>query len=306
MIYILLFLVFILLFIYGMTLLRAGLFDLSSQSLKKWLGKVTDKPWKGFLLSIFLTALLQSSSAVMVLTIGLIAARILTFPQSIGIILGTNIGTTFTTEFITFDLNNYLLPLAITGVLCILINKKKLRSIGFIFLGISIVFTTMRGFNYFAEMLEQSSYVQPFFLHLADHPLLALFVGICVTALIQSSTATIGMMMGFLHADLLPIEIAIIIMLGSNIGTCITSYIASLGTDKSAKLCAYAHIWLNIGGVIFFLPFIPYLADLVQYMTLDKDVQLAHASLIFNIISSIIVLPFAERFGQLIMKIHKY
>lgn len=305
MIYIFLFLLLILLFIYGMTLLRTGLFDLSSYSLKNWLERLTDKPWKGFLISIFITALLQSSSAVMVLTIGLIAARILTFPQSIGIILGTNVGTTFTTEFITFDLNNYLLPLTIMGVLFILINKGKSRSIGLIFLGISIVFTTMRGFKYFAGMLEQSSLLQPFFLHLTDHPMLALFVGIVLTALIQSSTATIGMMMGFLHAGLLPIEIAIAIMLGSNIGTCITSYIASLGTDKSAKLCAYAHIWLNVGGVLLFLPFINSLAGFVQDMTVDIDAQLAHASLIFNVISSIIVLPFAERFGQLIMKIHK-
>ena len=304
MIFILLFILFIVLFIYGMTMLRTGLFNLSSHSLELWMGKLTNKPWKGFIISIIITALLQSSSAVMVLTIGLISARILTFPQSIGIILGTNIGTTFTTEFITFNINNYLLPLAILGVLFIIINKHKLRSIGCILFGISIVFTTMRGFKYFAGMVEHSPLVNNFFLQLADRPIVALIVGIIVTGLIQSSTATIGIMMGFLQAGLLPLEIAIAIMLGSNIGTCITSYLASIGTEKSAKLCAYAHIWLNIGGVILFFPFIDNLAHVVQGMTTNLDVQLAHASLIFNIISSILVLPFAERFGKLIMKIH--
>ncbi|WP_400242514.1 Na/Pi symporter [Niallia sp. JL1B1071] len=304
MIYLLLFIVLILLFIFGMTLLRTGLFNLSSQSLKGWLEKLTDKPWKGLIISILITALLQSSAAVMVLTIGLISARVLTFPQSIGIILGTNIGTTLTTEFITFDINDYLLPLAIIGVLFMIINKSHLRSIGFILFGISIVFTTMRGFKYFAGMIEHHPLLNTFFLQLADQPIIALLVGIGVTALIQSSTATIGIIMGFLEAGLLPLEIAIAIMLGSNIGTCITSYLASIGTEKSAKLCAYAHIWLNIGGVILFYPFIDELAATVKNMTADIDVQLAHASLIFNVLSSLLVLPFAERFGKLIMRIH--
>lgn len=304
MIYLLLFIVLILLFIYGMTLLRTGLFNLSSQSLKGLLEKLTDKPWKGLIISIIITALLQSSAAVMVLTIGLISARVLTFPQSIGIILGTNIGTTFTTEFITFDINNYLLPIAIIGVLFMIINKYQLRSIGFILFGISIVFTSMRGFKYFAGMIEHQSFLHSFFLQLSDRPIVALLVGIIITALIQSSTATIGIIMGFLEAGLLPIEIAIAIMLGSNIGTCITSYLASIGTEKSAKLCAYAHIWLNIGGVILFYPFIDGLANIVKNMTPDIDVQLAHASLLFNVLSSLLVLPFAERFGKLMLRIH--
>ncbi|MGN8841386.1 Na/Pi symporter [Niallia sp. HCP3S3_B10] len=304
MIYLILFIVLILLFIFGMTLLRTGLFNLSSKSLKGLLEKLTDKPWKGLIISILITALLQSSAAVMVLTIGLISARVLSFPQSIGIILGTNIGTTLTTEFITFDINDYLLPLAIIGVLFMIINKSQLRSIGFILFGIATVFTTMRGFKYFAGMIEDHPLLNTFFLQLADQPIIALLVGIGVTALIQSSTATIGIMMGFLEAGMLPIEIAIAIMLGSNIGTCITSYLASIGTEKSSKLCAYAHIWLNIGGVILFYPFIDILAATVKNMTADIDVQLAHASLLFNVLSSLLVLPFAERFGKLIMRIH--
>lgn len=304
MIYLIFFIILILLFIYGMTLLRTGLFNLSSQSLKNSLEKLTDKPWKGLIVSIFITAILQSSAAVMVLTIGLISARVLSFPQSIGIILGTNIGTTFTTEFITFNMNNYLLPLAILGVLLITINKYQLRSFGFILFGISIVFTTMRGFKYFAGMMEHHPALNSFFLSLADRPFIALLVGIIITALIQSSTATIGIIMGFLSAELLPIEIAIAIMLGSNIGSCITSFLAAIGTEKSAKLCAYAHIWLNIGGVILFYPFINDLAAIVKNMTAEMDVQLAHASLLFNVLSSLLVLPFAERFGKLIMRLH--
>ncbi|MCE4046996.1 MULTISPECIES: Na/Pi symporter [Bacillaceae] len=305
MLYIGLFIIMILLFIYGMTLLRTGLFNLSSHSLKALLEKLTNKPWKGMVAAIIITAVLQSSSAVMVLTIGLIAARVLTFPQSIGIILGTNIGTTFTTEFITYDISDFLLPLAIIGAVFILVNKHKLRSIGFVLFGIAIVFTAMKGFKHFASIIQDNPFMQTFLAHLSDRIILALAVGILLTALIQSSTATIGIIMGFLTADMLSIEAGIAIMLGSNIGTCITSYLASIGAEKQAKLCAYAHIWLNVGGVLLFYPFIGQLTDAVEYMTSAKDVQLAHASLLFNVLSSILVLPFAEQFGKWIMKLHK-
>ncbi|WP_445490331.1 Na/Pi symporter [Niallia sp. 03133] len=305
MIYIGLFILLILLFIFGMTLLRTGLFNLSSQSLKIWLERLTDKPWKGMIISIIITAILQSSSAVMVLTIGLISAGVLTFPQSIGIILGTNIGTTFTTEFITFNIDNFLLPLALLGVVFILVNKRKMRSIGFVFLGIAIVFTTMRGFKYFASILQHNAFMEHFLFYLSDRTLLAVFVGIIITALIQSSTATIGIIMGFLTAGMLPIETGIAVMLGSNVGTCITSYLASVGAQKEARLSAYAHIWLNIGGVALFYPFIAPLKQIVEALTPVKDVQLAHASLLFNVITSVLVLPFAQSFGKWIMRMHK-
>jgi len=305
MMYIGLFIVFIILFIFGMTILRTGLFNLTSHNLKIWLEKLTNRPWKGFIISIIITALLQSSSAVMVLTIGLIAARALTFPQSIGIILGTNIGTTFTTEFITFNIDQLLLPLAVLGVFFILMNNKKWRSFGFILFGIAIVFTAMRGFKYFASILQEAPAIKDFLLYMADHTFFALAAGVLLTALIQSSTATIGIIMGFLSAGMLPIETGIAVMLGSNIGTCITSYLASIGGEKESKLCAYAHIWLNIGGVILFYPFIHELKTIVESMTANKDVQLAHASLFFNVLSSFLVLPFAEKFGHLIIKMHK-
>lgn len=123
MLYILLFILFILLFIFGMTIIRFGLFNLSGNKLKGWLTKLTSTPFKGMVTGTFVTALLQSSSAVMVITIGLISAKIMTFPQSIGIILGTNIGTTFKTELITFNLDKVLVPLAIIGAFLTFLNQ---------------------------------------------------------------------------------------------------------------------------------------------------------------------------------------
>lgn len=130
MLYIILFILFILLFIFGMTIIRFGLFNLSANKLKGWMTKLTSNPLRGMVTGTFVTALLQSSSAVMVITIGLISAKIMTFPQSIGIILGTNIGTTFKTELITFNLDAILVPLAIIGALLTFLRILKLEVLG--------------------------------------------------------------------------------------------------------------------------------------------------------------------------------
>lgn len=305
MLYILLFSFLIGLFITGMTLLKIGLFNLSSNKLKVWLSKLTSSPWKGLIVGTIITALIQSSSAVMVITIGLIAARILSFPQSIGIILGTNIGSTFTTEFITFDLDEWLIPLALLGTLFIWLRNVKIRSMGLVLIGISAVFTAMRGFENLAVPLKTIPFIENHLLSINENYLLSVVTGFVLTAIIQSSGATIGIMMGFLTTGIVNLEGSIGVMLGSNIGTCVSAYIASLGSSKEAKLSSYAHIWLNVLGVLLFYPFIEQLSTLVKALTIEADVQLAHASLIFNIITSLIVLPFANQFGNLILKIHK-
>ena len=292
------------LFIYGMTLLRSGLMNLSANSLKKWLVKLTNAPWKGVIIGTLITAVLQSSSAVMIITIGLISARMLSFPQSIGIILGTNIGTTFTTELITFNIESYIIPLAVIGAILALTKKKNLRSTGFILLGISCVFAAMRGFEYFAGTLKNIEIVNRLLLTLDENLLYGVAAGILITAIIQSSTATTGIIMGFLTAGSMDLDTGIAIMLGSNIGTCVDAYLASIGSGKEAKLSAYAHIWLNIIGVIVFYPFIGILTSIGLQLAAEVDVQLAHISVIFNVVTSLLVLPFATPFGKFIMKIH--
>ncbi|MFE8696738.1 Na/Pi symporter [Cytobacillus sp. FJAT-53684] len=292
------------LFIYGMTLLRSGLMNLSANSLKKWLVKLTNAPWKGVIIGTLITAVLQSSSAVMIITIGLISARMLSFPQSIGIILGTNIGTTFTTELITFNIESYIIPLAVIGAILALTKKKNLRSTGFILLGISCVFAAMRGFEYFAGTLKNIEIVNRLLLTLDENLLYGVAAGILITAIIQSSTATTGIIMGFLTAGSMDLDTGIAIMLGSNIGTCVDAYLASIGSGKEAKLSAYAHIWLNIIGVIVFYPFIGMLTSIGLQLAAEVDVQLAHISVIFNVVTSLLVLPFATPFGKFIMKIH--
>jgi phosphate:Na+ symporter len=304
MLYIILFILFILLFIFGMTIMRFGLFNLSADKLRDWLIKLTSTPFKGMLTGTFITALLQSSTAVMVITIGLISARIMTFPQSIGIILGTNIGTTFKTELITFNLDAILVPLAIGGAFLIFFKSKKIRSIGMLLFGIAAVFTAMKGFELLAHPLTSMRFINKFILSINDNVLLSLLTGTIITAIIQSSTAMTGIAMGFLSAGLLQLDAGIAIVLGANIGTCITAIIASIGGGKESRLAAYAHVWLNVFGVLLFIPLIPFLSEKAFLLASQKDVQLAHISVIFNVVTSILVLPFATKFGEMILYIH--
>ncbi|MBA4535879.1 Na/Pi cotransporter family protein [Bacillus aquiflavi] len=305
MLYFFMFILFLFLFIFGMTVLRTGLFNLSAQSLRSWLTKLTDKAWKGLIVGTIITMVLQSSSAVMVITIGLISAKMISFPQSIGIILGTNIGTSVTTEIITFNIDPFLIPLFVLGAALLLSNHSRICSIGLSLFGIAAVFTAMRGFKKLADPLASLPFVTQIFQLIDHNHFLSVIVGSFITAIIQSSTALTGIVMGFLSSAALNVDTGIALMLGSNIGTCMTAFIASIGAGREAKLCAYAHIWLNILGVILFFPFINHLTVFTSLATDQLDVQLAHSSVIFNLISSLIVLPFAHRFGKFILAIHK-
>ena len=298
------FILLISLFIFGMSMLRHGLLHLSGDSLKGWLYKATSTPWKGFLAGILITCMLQSSSAVMIITIGLISAKMLSFPQSIGIILGTNIGTTITTELITFDIQSFLIPIVGLAIVFLFSKKKKLQSIGLVLLGISFVFMAMAGFEYLALPLREFGIVDRFILAMDQSLLLSVIAGIIITAIIQSSTATTAIIMGFLSVGSFDLDTGIAILLGSNIGTCVDAFLASIGGGKEARLTAYAHTWLNVLGVTTFFPFIGTLAEIGPSLATNPEVQLAHISVIFNVTCSIAVLPIAEKFGKLIIKLH--
>lgn len=300
----LLFFLFIGIFLTGMYVLRLGLFQLSGEKLNALLTKLTNQPWKGFLVGIIFTGLLQSSSAVMVMTIGLVSAGSLTFGQTIGIILGTNIGSTLITEFMTFSLEQWVIPGVVLGILLITFPHKLFKSIGMAFIGLSAIFAAMNGFKVLSKPIATYPLIHHFLLDMNQHLAIALLVGILLTAIIHSSSATIGIAMSFITSGELTLATAIIIMLGSNIGTCITGYMASIGSGKEATFTAYAHIWLNIIGVGIFLPFIHHLEKFAAFFSASKEMQLAHSSVIFNVITSLIVLPIAKQFAAFILFIH--
>ncbi|MFS0822649.1 Na/Pi symporter [Bacillus sp. 1P02SD] len=300
-----LFAVFIAIFLFGMTVMRTGLYNLTGDKLKVLLIRFTDTPFKGLLTGTIITAIIHSSSAVMVLVVGLIATGYLTFKQSIGIILGTNIGTTFTAEMITFDIFEWIVPILILGFLCLLISNQQVFSFGAFLFGLGCMFVAMNGFEQLAGPISQFPSIHTFFQQTNESSIFGVGVGTILTSIIQSSTATTGIIMGFMNEQLLTLNAGVAVLLGANIGTCITAYIASLGSRHEAKLAAYAHIWINVLGVILFFPFINILGKVAMLLTSHPDVQIAHVSLIFNVLTSLLFLPFAGVLTKFIMKIHR-
>jgi len=298
------FILYILLFIGGMTVMRTGLMNISGKLMKEWLLRFTSTPFKGLLFGILITVLLQSSSAVMILTVGFISAGLLTFPQSIGIILGTNIGTTATVEFLAYGTDEMIIPLLILGSIFILIPMTKTRNIGLFFYGLGAIFLAMFGFEHLAAPLADSDVIRPLIANVNNSVLVSAIVGCILTAIIQSSTAMTGIAMGFMNANIVNLPAAIALMLGSNIGTCLDAYIASIGGGREAKLSVYAHIWLNVVGVLLFLPFTETFANYMEYLSLIPEKQLAHASVVFNLVVSLLVLPFAKSFAAFIENLH--
>jgi phosphate:Na+ symporter len=299
-----LFILLILCFLLGMLWLRSGLFNLASMKVKKWLHFLTDTPVKGAATGTVVTAFIHSSSAVMVLTVGLASSAIIPFRQTIGIMLGSNIGTTFTLEMFTLNMNYLIVPSILTGCILIAFKNDTVRSTGFIFTGFGLIFASIQGIQWVAEPLTDHPLLHAYIEKVNDHLLTALLIGCILTAIIQSSTVVTGVTMGFLAAQSIDLHAGIAIMLGANVGTCITAFIASIGGGEQARLTAYAHICLNVIGVMVFIPLIPLLGTIVQELTGSADLQLAHASVIFNLICSLMVLPFAYKFAGFIEKIH--
>jgi len=301
---IILFILYICLFLIAMSILRHGLFQLAGNRLKKQLQAFTSSPIKGFFFGIFTTAILQSSSAVMVMTVGFVSVGAITFQQSLGIILGSNIGTTVTAEFMTFSIERWIGPGMILGFLLMLFKRHSIRYTGFSLFGICMIFFSIKGFTSLAEPLSQYSLFFDVLELVEKNTLFAIIVGAIITGIIHSSTGMIAIAMGFISGGQLSILAGIALMLGSNIGTCVTGYMASIGAGKEAKLTAYAHIWINILGVLLFYPFIKELQLAAAFFSKEAHVQLAHASVIFNVICSFLTLPVLNLFSRFILSVH--
>jgi phosphate:Na+ symporter len=288
-------------FLFGMQVMRIGFENLFLQKMKNLLYHLTKNPTMGLLTGALATAILQSSSAVTLLTIAFTHARLITFRQAIGIILGTNIGTTLTTELIAYQIDHFGVYFFVVGFIFFLIPIVPVRSTGLIFGGFGLLFLGMETMQSITPMLKQVGWVDSLYLFGQDGIISGILAGTILTALIQSSTAITAITMNLMYDQLLPLSISIAIILGSNIGTCITAVIGSIGTNKASKQVALAHVLLNLGGVLLFIPLIPMLIWVVESITSYPMQQVAHAQTIFNIVCSLAVLPFVRYFERIVI-----
>ena len=255
------------LFMYGMKLMGDGLENAAGESLKRILEKVTSNPIKSVIVGAIVTAIIQSSSATTVMVVGFVNAGLMNLTQAAGIIMGANIGTTITAQLVAFKLNDIAPIFIFVGTLIVMFSKgKRRKELGNIVLGFGILFTGMGIMSSSMKPLAGSPMFEHLIISIGDRWYIGVLVGTLITAVLQSSSATTGILVALATAGAIDINVALPIVFGCNIGTCITAIIASIGANKTAHKAAALHLIFNIVGTIVFLPFLGVLESVVLSM----------------------------------------
>ena len=304
------------LFLFGMEQMSEGMKKTAGDKMRSILSALTDNRLIGMTVGAFVTMVIQSSSATTVMLVSFVQAQLMTFVQSLGVILGADIGTTITAQLIAFKLTDYaLLMIAIGFFLTMFSNKDSTKYIGEAILGFGLLFF---GMKLMSDAMKPLRTFLPFInmLRGLENPMLALIVGTIFTALIQSSSAFTGIIIVLAQQGLLTLDAGIPLVMGANIGTCITAGLASIGTSREAKRVALAHVLFKVGGVALFILWIPVFADIIRWLSpvssgtgLEKLAaetprQIANAHTIFNVSLAFIFLPFTTFFANTIIKIY--
>lgn len=293
------------LFIYGMKLMGDGLENAAGDGLKTILEKVTSNRIMGVGIGAIVTAIIQSSSATTVMVVGFVNAGLMSLAQAAGIIMGANIGTTITAQLVAFKLDQIAPVFVFVGAALVMFAKaKKRKEVGNIILGFGILFTGMGTMSGAMKPLASSPMFTDILLAIGDNWFIGIIAGTAITALLQSSSATTGILIALASTGLIDINIALPIVFGCNIGTCITAMIASVGTNKNAHKAALLHLVFNIVGTVVFLPFIGIIASFVQKISpTDVSRQIANAHTVFNVANTALLLPFTNYIIKFINKV---
>lgn len=292
------------LLLFGMRFMKEGLEKAAKKRIRQALKVLTRNPLTAFFTGTFLTALVQSSTAVTVITIGFVNAGVINFYQAVGIILGTNVGTCITAQMISFSLNELALPAIGLGALLMFIpNRRSVRYLGQSIIGFGVVFLGIGTMSDSLEPLRHSPAFVKLLGQVSANAFFGVIAGALFTALIHSSATTAGVVMALSGQGLVDLPTAIAIILGSNVGTCVTGVLAAIGTPTAAKQVAAAHVLLNVLGVAAIMPFIHPFTDLIAATAANLPRQIANAHTIFNVLSSVLVLPFSRHFAALVQRI---
>ncbi len=295
------------LFLYGMEKMSDGMKKTAGNRMRVILAALTKNRFRALGIGAFVTMVIQSSSATTVMLVSFVQAGLMSFSQSLGVILGADIGTTVTAQLIAFKFTDYALLMITLGFGArMLARTDNIKNIGEIMLGFGILFYGMKLMSDTMAPLRDS----PVFIVLMtelENPFFGLLTGALFTALVQSSGASIGLIIVLSYQGLITLEAGIPIMLGANVGTCITAVLASINSSREAKRVALAHVLFKIAGVLLFIFWIPAFAELIKAIGYifgsNTARQIANAHTIFNVSLGIIFLPFIPVFSKLITKL---
>ncbi|MBC8175629.1 MAG: Na/Pi cotransporter family protein, partial [Candidatus Marinimicrobia bacterium] len=303
------------LFLYGMAKMSDGMKKAAGDRMRNILAALTRNRVIALTVGAFVTMVIQSSSATTVMLVSFVQAELMSYAQALGVIMGANIGTTITAQLVAFKLTDYSLAMITVGFIMTMFSKKETyKYFGEAILGFGILFF---GMKLMSDSMKPLRSYQPFIdlMKGLENPFFGLLIGAGFTALIQSSSAFTGIIIVLAQQGLLTLEAGIPLIFGANIGTCITAGLASIGTIRGAKRVAIAHVLFNIGGVLVFIWFIPYLADIVRWMSpvaegtgavklaMETPRQIANAHTIFNITVGLVFLPFTTILTHYVYKI---
>ena len=301
-------------FIYGMQIMAQGLEDAAGSKMKSLLEVLTKNKLMGVLLGAGITAVIQSSSATTVMVVGFVNAGIMNLKQAMGVIMGANIGTTVTgwlvssVEWAEFLSPARLAPIAVmAGVILMLVGKRRSsKEIASIIVGFGLLFIGITTMSLAVEPLQDSESFTNLFVTLGRNPLLGILAGTLVTAVIQSSSASVGILQSLAAAGLVPFSAAIYIIMGQNIGTCVTAILSSLGAKKTAKTAALMHLLFNIIGTIIFSTAAIIFFQVVQPewangLITQTEISIVHTA--FNICTTVLLFPVSDWIIKLAKKI---
>lgn len=285
------------LLLYGIKILGEGLELAAGAKLKVLLEKMTSNRFAAVLVGFVITTLIQSSSTTTVMVVGFVNTGIMNLTQAIGVIMGANIGTTTTSILVSLDIGKYA-PIAIgIGVFLSMLTKKTTKKhIGLAITGFGMLFLGMTLMKDAMEPLASSPVFSEWLMN-ANNPFVAILIGTVITAVIQSSAASIGILQALASQGLIPLHFAAYVIYGQNIGTCITALISSIGTKKNSKRTAVMHVLFNVFGTVIFIiltKLLPF-TDWIESLTDNTMMQLSLIHIIFNVVSTLIMFPFADK-----------
>ena len=290
------------LFLYGIKLLSSALQSLAGDKLRQLLGELTKTPLRGILVGIIVTVLIQSSAGTTVMTVSFVNTGLLSLKQALGLIMGANIGTTITAQLLAFKIDTLALPLLFVGVFSSMLFSSR-KQIGYLasgLIGLGLVFMGMQTMKSASHIISEH---RDLLLFLSRSPLTGVLAGIILTALVQSSAATIGLTIAVASQGLITLDAAIPIILGDNIGTTLTAIVVSLNASRPAKQAAMGHVLFNTIGTIICLIFLPYYKEIVMMSADDIGRQIANSHMIFNVLNTVIFFPFISLLAKLISTI---
>ena len=296
------------LFLYSIKTMGDGLQQAAGDRLRYYIDKYTSNPFLGVLVGIVVTALIQSSTGVTVITVGLVSASLLTLRQAIGIIMGANIGTTVTSFIIGFKLGEYALPLIFLGTMCLFFTKNRTaNNIGRILFGVGGIFYALNLISAGMSPLKDLPQFKEYMITLGQNPILGVVAGAVITVLIQASSATIGILQGLYAGGFLDLKGALPVLFGDNIGTTLTVIIAAAGANISAKRVAATHVTFNVLGTILCLILLGPFTAMIEYfqalLHLSPEMTIAFSHGAFNVSNTIVQFPFIGALAYFVTKL---